>query len=52
MRLVSETTTPECQWCGSDDTYAAGYSPMCTETQYKCRDCRQETWQDDKEVAQ
>jgi transposase-like protein len=42
----------ECQWCGSDNTYAAGYSPMCTETQYKCRDCRRETWQDEKEVAQ
>jgi transposase-like protein len=42
----------ECQWCGSDNTYAVGYSPMCTETQYKCRDCRQETWIDDKEVAQ
>jgi hypothetical protein len=52
MRSVSETTTPECQWCGSNDTYAAGYSPMCTETQYKCQDCHQETWQDDKEVAQ
>jgi transposase-like protein len=47
-----QTIIVECQWCGSDNTYAAGYSPMCTETQYKCRDCHQETWQDDKEVSQ
>jgi transposase-like protein len=50
--MLKIITAPECQWCGSDNTYAAGYSPMCTETQYKCRDCHQETWQDDKEVAQ
>lgn len=41
-----ETTT--CQWCESTDTYKSGYSPICTETQYKCHKCHGETWENEK----
>lgn len=39
-------TTVQCQWCESMDTYESGHSPMCKETQYKCRECGGETWEE------
>jgi len=36
-----------CQWCGGTDAYVAGYSPMCVETQYRCRECGGDTYHDD-----
>jgi len=42
------TAIVECQYCESTDTYPAGYSPYCIETQYKCRNCKQDTWHDDR----
>lgn len=35
-----------CQWCDSTDTYVSGYSPMCVETEYRCRECGGRTWHD------
>lgn len=40
-----------CQWCDSTDTYVSGYSPMCVETQYRCRECGGDTYHDDRPHA-
>jgi DNA-directed RNA polymerase subunit RPC12/RpoP len=42
---MSTDQTVACQWCNGVDTYESGHSPMCVETQYKCRECGEETWE-------
>ena len=51
MGSPMKTIVPECQWCGNSNTYVAGHSQFCVETQYKCHDCGKETWQDDRNEA-
>ncbi len=37
-------TEKQCQWCECTNIYEVGHSPMCIDTQYKCRECNNETW--------
>lgn len=41
-----------CQWCDSLDTYVSGHSPMCVETQHRCRECHGFTYVNDGEVTE
>ena len=50
-KVTASATMVTCQWCDSADTYVSGYSPLCIETQYKCKNCHSETWHNDNEVS-
>lgn len=50
-KVTANATIVTCQWCDSADTYISGYSPLCIETQYKCKNCHNETWHNDNEVS-
>ena len=41
-----------CQWCDSTNTYISGHSALCVETEYKCQNCGERTWHDDRKIKQ
>jgi transposase-like protein len=49
VKMIAEEFKIVCQWCDSTDTYMSGYSPLCVESQYKCKDCHEETWHNNNE---